>query len=155
MAYTQPPNLSEDEIQSLLKEATIARICSLNQDGTIHAATVSFKHKAGRILIATPRASRKARNLRRDGTVTVLVDVVGEKMSEFRGAVVYGKADVQELTLADFISINETYMPADRVQEWTLRVLDLTDWVLISVDPVRMASWDYAKDEEFAALFQD
>ncbi len=155
MAYTQPPNLSEDEIQSLLKEATIARICSLNQDGTIHAATVSFKHKAGRILIATPKASRKARNLQRDGTVTVLVDVVGEKASDFRGAIVYGKAAVQELTLADFISINETFMPADRVEEWTLRFLDLTDWVLISVDPARMASWDYAKDEEFAALFRD
>lgn len=155
MAYTQPPNLSEEEIQSLLKETKLARICSLNQDGTIHAATVNFKHEAERILIATPKASRKARNLQRDGTVTVLVDVVGEKASDIRGAVVYGKADVKELTLAQFIRINETWMSADRVEERTQRFLDLTDWVLISVDPVRMASWDYAKDEEFAAVFRD
>ncbi len=106
-------------------------------------------------MIATPKASRKARNLQRDGTVTVLVDVVGDKASDFRGAVVYGKADVKELTLAQFIRINETWMSADRVEERTQRLLDLTDWVLISVDPVRMASWDYAKDEEFAAVFRD
>ena len=32
--------LAKEEIESFLKEAKIARFCSLNNDGTIHAAPV-------------------------------------------------------------------------------------------------------------------
>ncbi|MFQ5987201.1 MAG: pyridoxamine 5'-phosphate oxidase family protein [Thermoplasmata archaeon] len=155
MVYTQPPHLTEEEMESFLTEAKIARFCSLNPDGTIHAAAVNYRYEKGRILLVTPAASRKARNVKRNGIVTLLVDVTGKRLSDTKGALIYGKGEVKEGTLSEMMSVNETWMRADRVEAWTKRLFGLTDWVTISVEPEGTASWDYAKDEEFAAVFQE
>lgn len=149
MAYTQAPPLTNQEIESLLNEAKIARFCSLNPDGTIHATPVNYKYEDGRIIIATPAVSRKARNVKRNRNVTILIDTVGEHISDFKGVVIYGKADVKELSLREFASVNETWLPSDRAEGFARAMLGLTTWVMIRVKPERTASYDYAKDEVF------
>jgi nitroimidazol reductase NimA-like FMN-containing flavoprotein (pyridoxamine 5'-phosphate oxidase superfamily) len=155
MKYTQAPQLTEVEIDALLKEANTARICSLSPDGTIHAATVNYKCGNGRIYICTPKASRKARNLMRNKSVTVLIDVVGSTLSDFKGVMIQGKAAVKEATFPEMLSISEAWMPGDRVEACTKRLFRMTTWVTISIEPARTASWDYGKDEAFAAVFQE
>ncbi len=155
MVYTQAPRLTEEEIEALLKETNTARICSLNSDGTIHAATVNYKYENGRVLITTPEASRKARNVTRNKNVTVLIDTVGDKLSDHKGVMIQGKAGVEEGTLSEMISINATWMRGDRVEAQTKRLFGLSKWVTISVEPERTVSWDYGKDEDFAAIFQE
>jgi len=154
MAYTQPPHLTGEELESLLTEAIFARFCSFNPDGTIHAVPVNFKYRDGHILVVTPEASRKARNVARDKTVTVLVDVVGERLSDFKGAIIYGNADIKETTLSKMMDVGEVWMPEDKVEAWSKGLMALSDWVMISVEPERTASFDYAKDEAFAAATQ-
>lgn len=149
MVYTQAPPLTSQEIESLLNEAKIARFCSLNPDGTIHATPVNYKYEDERIIIATPAVSRKARNVKRNRNVTILIDTVGEHISDFKGVVIYGKADVKELMLREFVSINETWLPSDRAEAFARTMLGLTKWVMIRVEPERTASYDYAKDEVF------
>ena len=39
-SYTQSPPLSPDEVLEFLNYVTVARVCSHNKDGTIHAAPV-------------------------------------------------------------------------------------------------------------------
>jgi nitroimidazol reductase NimA-like FMN-containing flavoprotein (pyridoxamine 5'-phosphate oxidase superfamily) len=154
MAYTQPPHLTDEELEALLEEAKIARFCSLNPDGTIHAVPVNHKYENGRILIVTPAASRKARNVSRNGAVTVLIDVEGERVSDFKAAIVYGKAVVKAATLSEIMLVGSVWMPADRVEALSKRFMELTDWVMITVEPERTASFDYAKDKEFAAVLE-
>ncbi len=144
--YTQPHHLSDAEVQSLLEEEAVARICSLNEDGTIHATTVNYKYEAGQIMVATPPASRKARNLVRNGEVTILVDVIGEGLSGTRGAIVYGRAELQDIEFSQLLAINEGWMSSEKVEDWTKALMELTEWVLISIEPQKVASWDYAKD---------
>ena len=153
--YTQAPRLSDAEFQSMLKEETVARICSLNEDGTIHATTVNYKYDAGRIMVATPKASRKAKNLERNGQVTILVDVIGPGLSETRGAIVYGRARLQKIEFSQFVAINEVWMSSEKVKDWTTSLMGLTEWVLINVEPEKVTSWDYAKDKKFSAIFAD
>ncbi len=155
MKYTQAPQLTEEEIDALLKEANTARICSLYPDGTIHAATVNYKYESGRIYICTPKASRKSRNLMHNKNVTVLIDVVGSALSDFKGVMIQGKAAVKKASFPEVLSISETWMPGDRVEAYTKRLFEMTAWVMISIEPARTASWDYGKDEEFAAVFQE
>ncbi|MFC1923630.1 pyridoxamine 5'-phosphate oxidase family protein, partial [Chloroflexota bacterium] len=62
MKWTQPPHLTDEELEALLKEAYLARFC-LNPDGTIHAVPVCYKYENRCILINTPKASRKVRNV--------------------------------------------------------------------------------------------
>jgi len=74
LPYTQSPHLTDEEIESFLKKAIVARFCSLNEDGTIHAVPVWYSYLEGKIIVATPVVSRKARNVRRNGNVTLLID---------------------------------------------------------------------------------
>jgi nitroimidazol reductase NimA-like FMN-containing flavoprotein (pyridoxamine 5'-phosphate oxidase superfamily) len=58
--------MTKEEIEPFLKEAQIARVCSINKDGSIHAAPVWFKYESGQIIVVTPEASRKVRNVKRN-----------------------------------------------------------------------------------------
>src|SRR5713101_6963766 len=112
LGYSQAPSLTTEAIEHLLTEARTARFCSFNKDGTIHATPVWFKYEKGHILITTPESSRKARNVRRNNTVTVLVDVPGALA---KGVTVYGKATFEKISTREehmsfMSSLVEKYM---------------------------------------------
>lgn len=160
LVYAQSPSLTGEEIESLLKEVKTARFCSLNRDGTIHAAPVWYKYENKKIIILTPAASHKAINVKRNRNVTILIDTsdVATKLKDFKGVIVYGKAEVKKWTdeiLWDAaVSLCEKYMPRDRAEGWTRGLFKLTKWVIISVETEDTASFDYAKDEAFRAAVQ-
>lgn len=151
MGYTQSPHLSVEEIDSFLRKAEVARFCSLNADGTIHAVPVWYTYEHGQIIVATPAASRKARNVRRNGNVTVLVDDSGIRGVLPKGVVVYGKAklDATDLQVEEFTHLCEKYIQKERAESYARGLLGLTRWVKITVMPERMASFDYTKDQAY------
>jgi len=150
LAYTQAPPMTEEETESLLKEAQIARFCSLNEDGTIHAAPVWYKYENKRIIVGTPEASRKARNVKRNENVTILIDVDRPPM---KGVIIYGKATVapSPFQIPEAVSFFEKYMPTKEAEGYAKELLKLTKWVKITVKPERIASFDYSKDEAYMA----
>jgi len=140
-------HLTREQIASFLKEAKIARFCSLNDDGTIHAAPVWFKYENGEIAILTPDHSCKARNVKRNKNVTILIDVE----EPTRGVLIYGTAEARVLDneyIPTAISICEKYMSKEEAKRRAIYFFPkLTDWVKITVTPERIASFDYTKDE--------
>lgn len=151
MTYTQPPPMAREETESLLREAKIARFCTLNRDGTIHAAPVWYKYENGQIILATPAGSQKAANIRRNSNVTVLVDI-SEGGVQPRCALIYGKAEMQPWTEDRFregVSLLEKYMPRDNAEPYARGLFKLTRWNIVTVRPERIASFDYNKDEEY------
>lgn len=155
MKYRQPPHLTDDVIETLLEKTSIARFCSMNPDGTIHAVPVSYKYKNGNTLITTPIDSRKARNVMSNRTVTVLVDVAGQELSDFKAVIVYSQANLKAASVKDMMLVGEIWMPADKMKSWSEVLLDLTDWAMITIEPQNTASFDYGKDVEFAAAVQE
>ncbi len=149
--------MTNEEVERVLRKAEFAKFCSLNADGTIHAAPVWFKYEDGRILVSTPSASRKARNVKRNMRVTILIDTTGPKLEDFQGVIVYGKADMSVLTqerLPELVSLCEKYMPRERAEGYARDLLKLTKMVMISVKPDQTASFDYGKDVAFRAVGQ-
>ncbi|MFX0108671.1 MAG: pyridoxamine 5'-phosphate oxidase family protein [Candidatus Hodarchaeota archaeon] len=145
--YTQSPPLSDAEIDIFLNKAKLARFCTMNKDGTIHAAPVWFLHENGEIIIATPEASRKARNVRHNPNVTVLVDESGTPEDPAKGVIVYGEATiVGEADPKWGISLFEKYVPKDKAESTMKRVLKVSKWMKIVVTPIKRASFDYGKD---------
>ena len=141
--------MTREEIDSLIRDAKIARLCSHNQDGTIHATPVWYKYENGQIIVGTPAASSKARNVRRDGNVTVLIDI-SEGGLQPRCVIVYGKAEVSEpIETVDAVSLFERYMPKEKAEDYWRGLSKLTKWVKITVRPDRMASFDYNKDKAY------
>lgn len=147
MSYTQSPHQTDNEIEEFLKTAKIARICSHNKDGTIHAVPVWYNYENGKIIIGTPKASRRARNIRRNNNVTVLIDEVGPPT---RAAIIYGKASIDEENMDQAAhSIFSRYMSEEEARGYWKGLSELTEWVKIIVEPIHIASFDYSKDTKY------
>jgi general stress protein 26 len=136
-------HLTREEIESFLKEVGIARFCSHNDDDTIHAAPVWFKYENGIIVILTPEDSCKARNVKRNKDVSIIIDV--EKPP--RGVLIYGTAELDN----DFdlmptaIWLCEKYMSKEKAEnQWRSTWPPGTNWLKITVKPERIASFDYS-----------
>lgn len=135
MTYTQPPHMTKKEMDIFIRDAKIARFCSHNQDGTIHATPVWFKYENGQITVGTPVASRKARNVRRDRNVTVLIDI-SEGGVQPKCVIVYGKAEISKpVETVEAVSLFERYMPKEKAEDYWRGLSKLTKWVWIVVRP--------------------
>ncbi len=153
MSYSQSPHLTEEEIESFVEKSNIARFCSLNADGTIHAVPVWYSYLDKKIVVATPVASRKAKNVRRNGNVTILIDESETRGIWPKGVVIYGEAemDANSLELDEFTRLCEKYILGGKAGDYARGLLGLTKWVKIAVTPKRMASFDYMKDQAYKA----
>jgi len=153
LSYTgQAPPLTNEEIESLLKRNNVARICSYNRDGTIHAAPVSYRYMNGQIVIGSIASSRKTRNIKRNNNVTVLIDT-----EQVQGVLIYGKAELEYDNIYDLIvSVWETAFltppPRDKLERFIQAYLDKVKYVIVKIKPQRIVSFDYTKDDVYNNL---
>ncbi|MEE9377735.1 MAG: pyridoxamine 5'-phosphate oxidase family protein [Candidatus Lokiarchaeia archaeon] len=146
MSYTQSPPLTKKEIEDLFSSAKIIRICTHNEDGTIHAVPVWFNYKNGHFIIITPEKSLKVRNLMRDNRLTLLLDI---PIPPSKGVIIYGTAEVkfEEKGIVG-TELLEKYMSKEEAKKTALGFRALTDWAEITVIPERVVSFDFAKDDK-------
>ena len=131
--------LEREEIESFLQEARIARVCCHNEDGTIHATPVWYKYENGNIIIAITSDSRKARNLKRNKNVTILVDMVKPP----RGVMIYGTVELDDSdVIAKAISVNEKYQTKESAKANVEELFRETD-LIMTVKPERMVTFHY------------
>ena len=144
MPYPQKPPLTDDELKTFLKDAPIARLGTMNPDGTIHLAALWFVYQDGDIVLGTQDTTNKVRNIRQNPNVTVLVDVEGPPL---KGVLIYGRAELDyEDVIAKRIAIFEKYMPSENARGLAATLAESWPPVIIRVKPERVSSYDYAKD---------
>jgi len=151
LSYTgQAPPLASEEIESLLKENIIARICTHNKDGTIHAAPVSYRYMNGQIIILSYASSRKTRNIKQNNNVTVLIDT-----ESVQGVLIYGKAELEYDNVYQLaVSMWEKAFraPKDKVECLVKAYLDKVKFVIVKITPQRIVTFDYTKDDIYSNL---
>lgn len=141
--YPQKPPFTQDELVAFLNEAPVARLSSLNTDGTIHIAAVYFKYDNGDILIGTQDITRKVRNIKHNPNVTVLID---NQAPPWKGVLIYGDAELDyEDVIAKRAAIFERYMPAENALKFATELASSYTPVVIRVKPRRVISYDYSK----------
>jgi PPOX class probable F420-dependent enzyme len=143
--YPQAFPMTDAEVEDMLKTTRIARLGTINEDGTVHIAPIYFVYKDGFILMGTQDVSRKIRNIKRNSQVTVLVDIPDPP---FKGILLYGQAELDyEDVIAKRAEIFSKYMPADRALSFAQTLADNFKPVIIRIRPDRIgATFDYAKD---------
>jgi len=147
MLYTQSPPLSPDEVLEFLNYVTVARVCTHNKDGSIHAAPVWFYYEGGKIIFGTPEESVKARNIRRDNQVTILVDDEGPPT---RGVIIYGEAELTKEKIDESaLKVFSRRMDSQRALDYREGLFKLTNWVTVVITPKKIASYDYVKDTQY------
>jgi general stress protein 26 len=151
LSYTgQAPPLTAKEIESLLKKSNIARICSHNEDGTIHATAVNYIYKNGQIIIGSIASSRKTKNIKRNNNVTVLIDT-----ENAQGILIYGKAEIEcDNVYQSVVSVweNAFRAPRDKVERLVQAYLDKVKYVIIKITPQRIVTYDFTKEDIFNNL---
>ena len=141
--YPQKLPFTQEELVAFLNQAPIARLSSMNPDGTIHIAAVYFKYDNGDILIGTQNVTHKVRNIKHNPNVTVLID---NQAPPWKGVLIYGEAELDyENVIEKRISIFERYMPAEDARKFTVNLANSFAPVVIRVKPKRMTSYDYSK----------
>ena len=149
--YPQMPPFTPDEQVAFLNEAKVARLGSLNRDGTIHMAAVYFKYDQGNILIGTQDVTHKVQNIKHNPEVTVLID---NHAPPWKGVLIYGEAELDyDDVVAKRVAIFERYMPVEGAQHLATALAGSYATVVIRVKPKRMTSYDYSKPGFFEAVF--
>jgi hypothetical protein len=141
--YPQLPAMNEEELIAFFNEVTFSRLATFNEDGTIHIAPIFFLYKKGQILMATQEPSRKARNIKRNNKVTVLID---KTEVPFKGALIYGTAKLDyEDVIQKRIKIFERRLSTEDGETYARRLSGKWPCVIIRITPYKIASFDYSK----------
>jgi hypothetical protein len=146
----QPPPLTSEEMESMLKGNHYARICTHNKDGTIHAVPVAYRYVDSQILMMSLLNSRKNSNIERNNDVTVLVDTLDPVT---RGILIYGKAEIDHANIYEqVLKINETSpafigMTREKLERVTKAYVDLYKLVIVKIMPKHITTFDFTKDE--------
>ena len=90
--YTYPVMSSREE-EDFLYSGRILRLASIKKDGTPHIVPVWYLYENGKIYLWTDAASIKVKNIRRNNTVAMCVDV-GEAYYDLKNVIMKGKCKV-------------------------------------------------------------
>jgi nitroimidazol reductase NimA-like FMN-containing flavoprotein (pyridoxamine 5'-phosphate oxidase superfamily) len=136
----------------MLKGNRFARICTHNEDGTIHATPVSYRYINGQILILTNIESRKVKNIKRNNDVTVLVDEV----NTLRGIQIHGTAEIDYDNIYEKApTVLETArpvldVPKEKLERIAKAYVDTFKLVILRITPKHTESFDYGKYEAWS-----
>jgi PPOX class probable F420-dependent enzyme len=144
-------SLSDALVRQLLDGRYIASLATQNPDGSVHMVSVWYLFDGAQVYVATSGRSRKARNLRINSNVSIMVD--SRDVSASRGVNIAGIAQI---------------MTADSSRQWNARVhrkylsdaalsdpkvgrvFAVVDDVTIQITPTSVIFWDMGQaDRQF------
>ncbi|MET0831614.1 MAG: pyridoxamine 5'-phosphate oxidase family protein [Acidimicrobiia bacterium] len=132
---------TEEEIDSVLAKRTSAAVGTLNPDGSVHLSYVIFLHDQGRIWFETSSVTRKARNLSRDGRVSILVQGTAATGRHLMTSI----EGMARLLTGDEAAAAKRRLRAKYIKPEALddlgRAWDRFDDVVVEVSPTRRRSW--------------
>jgi PPOX class probable F420-dependent enzyme len=139
--------MTPPEVDEFLKGRHTMSLCSINHDGTIHAAAMWYGFLEGAVGFETKTKSQKVQNLRRNPTITCLVED-GLSYEELRGVELVGRAEIiddpermWELGVSVFERYNAPYR--EELRPFVEAMLNKRVVIKVAVD--RIVSWDHRK----------
>jgi len=149
-----------DEIADVLGQRLTATFGTPNADGSIHLAAVIFLHRDDHLYLETSSVTRKARNARRAGTASMLIQGIA---TTGRNVMVSAEGTARVIEGPEAHDINET-LRAKYLRTETLdainRVWGRLDDVAIELSPQTWRSWTSAvfhevTEAELGAPFEE
>ena len=139
--------MSDEEIDEFLHGDHTISLASLNADGMIHMVAMWYGFLEGEIAFETKTKSQKVKNLRRNPTITCMVED-GKTYNELRGVQIVGTAEIFEER--DRLLEMGKSLSGRHVGTYTDDMLPAVEMMLnkrvgIKVNPIRVASWDHTK----------
>jgi PPOX class probable F420-dependent enzyme len=139
--------MSQDEIDEFLCGRRVASLCTINHDGTIHAVAMWYGFLEGAMAFETKAKSQKVQNLRRNPTITCMVED-GEAYDQLRGVELVGRAEIVEEPERLWVlgvSLWERYNGPYSEEVRPLVEMMLNKRVVVRLQVDRVVSWDHRK----------
>jgi PPOX class probable F420-dependent enzyme len=140
--------MSDDEIAEFIDHSRTATMATLSADGKPHLIAMWYAVVDGEIWFETKAKSQKAVNLRRDPTITVMIED-GKTYDTLRGVSIDGRAEIvdsdPDLLLRVGISVWERYTGpyTDEMKPFVDQMMN--NRIAVRVVPTRTRSWDHRK----------
>jgi PPOX class probable F420-dependent enzyme len=93
MSRRQQITMTDEEVHDFLQGRHTLNVATFNHDGTIHLVAMWYGFLDGDIVFETFAKSQKVQNLRRNPSITVLVED-GDQYEELRGVELVGRAEI-------------------------------------------------------------
>jgi len=140
--------MSDDEIAEFIERSRTATMATVLPNGRPHLVAMWYAVLDGEIWFETKAKSQKAVNLRRDPTITVMIED-GQSYDTLRGLSIDGTAEFvdsdPDVLLRVGISVWERYTGpyTDEMKPFVDQMMN--NRVAIRVVPSRLRSWDHRK----------
>jgi nitroimidazol reductase NimA-like FMN-containing flavoprotein (pyridoxamine 5'-phosphate oxidase superfamily) len=116
----------------------VARVATINSNGTPHAVPVCPLIDKDKIYFGTERKARKVRNIEANPNVTVLFDEYSECWDFLRGVMIHGKARI--VKTAEFRRLRKRIY-AKYLQYESKAALGERNSVIVEIQPESKFSW--------------
>ena len=129
--------MTDEEIAEFITRSRTATMATVLSDGRPHLVAMWYAVVNGEIWFETKAKSQKAVNLRRDPTITVMIED-GQSYNTLRGVSIDGRAEIiddPETNLRVGISVWERYTVEQMMK----------NRICVRVVPGRLRSWDHRK----------
>ena len=139
--------MTDAEVSEFLEQSRVVTLASPGPDGQPHLTAMWYAVLDGEIWFETKAKSQKAVNLRRDPTITVMIED-GDTYGTLRGVSIDGTAEIvddPETILRVGISVWERYT-GPYTEEMRPGVdMMMNKRVAVRLNPIRTRSWDHRK----------
>lgn len=140
--------MTDDEITEFIERSRTATMATVLPNGRPHLVAMWYAVLDGEIWFETKAKSQKAVNVRRDPTVTVMIED-GQTYNTLRGVSIDGNAEIvdddPDLLLRVGISVWERYTGpyTDELRPFVDQMMN--NRIAVRVVPTRLRSWDHGK----------
>jgi PPOX class probable F420-dependent enzyme len=140
--------MTDDEITEFIEHSRTATMATLSASGKPHLVAMWYAVLDGEIWFETKAKSQKAVNLRRDPTITVMIED-GRTYSTLRGVSIDGRAEIvdadEDLLHRVGVSVWERYTGpyTDEMKPFVEQMMH--NRIAVRVVPTRLRSWDHRK----------
>ena len=142
------PPLTDEELKPFLEEGVwVAKLATINTDGTIRITPLTYGVEDGDIIFSTWRNSDAVRNAGRNGTASVLIDKADQP---YAGVHYTGQAEVlgDDITAEQYGKWFERYIGDydQAVESYKFLVgMGIGERAFIRFQPAKAVTWDFAK----------
>ncbi|WP_141578231.1 pyridoxamine 5'-phosphate oxidase family protein [Actinomadura sp. WMMA1423] len=147
--------MTPEEVADYLAADFKVQVATIGKDGEPHLVTMFYTLYEGKIAFTTYKSSQKVINLRRDPTMTCLVED-GVEYNDLRGVALYGRGLVIEdpeprSKVGMVVGSRMAGLPVPKLGEPIDPVIAegieqaLAKRVLVVMEPDRVVSWDHGK----------
>ena len=139
--------MTDEEVSAFVGRSRTATLATRGPDGVPHLVAMWYGYLDGAIFFETKAKSQKAVNLRRDPTITVMIED-GQSYDPLRGVSIDGTAEIiddPETNLRVGKSVWERYTGpyTDEMRPFVDAMMH--NRICVRVVPGRMRSWDHRK----------